>query len=273
MVVAVRARLTKDVSVEDYLLSGRNLRWYSIAASTIATNLHAGHFLAVIGSAYAFGLAQANFELNAIFGLLLAAFVFVPMYLRARVVTITQFFEQRFGLELEWLSGINSSGLELISTGRMPERVNHARIGEAIVLGRETTQHRPWPGTWQDAFMLYAEVLELKRKPSMPQGERGEDAFGRRPRFEDRGEMLRVLLNVGREDVDVSGITPLDRRLTVLGASSGYLVVDATPAEGDIQVGDTLTFSLNYSALLTAMTSEYVSKHVLEKSASAAGEG
>ena len=190
-----------------------------------------------------------------------------------RLVALGSEIEQRFGLELEWLSGINSSGLELISTGRMPERVNHARIGEAIVLGRETTQHRPWPGTWQDAFILYAEVLELKRKPSMPQGERGEDAFGRRPRFEDRGEMLRVLLNVGREDVDVSGITPLDRRLTVLGASSGYLVVDATPAEGDIQVGDTLTFSLNYSALLTAMTSEYVSKHVLEKSASAAGEG
>jgi SSS family solute:Na+ symporter len=97
MVVAVRARLTTDVSVEDYLLSGRNLRWYSIAASTIATNLHAGHFLAVIGSAYAFGLAQANFELNAVFGLLMAAFIFVPMYLKARVVTITQFFEMKFG--------------------------------------------------------------------------------------------------------------------------------------------------------------------------------
>ena len=41
MVVAIRARLTKEVSVEDYLLSGRSLRWYSIAASTIATNLHA----------------------------------------------------------------------------------------------------------------------------------------------------------------------------------------------------------------------------------------
>mgnify|MGYP000676988158 CR=1 FL=1 len=46
-----------------------------MAASTIATNLHAGHFLAVVGSAYAFGLAQANFELNAVFGLVLAAFV------------------------------------------------------------------------------------------------------------------------------------------------------------------------------------------------------
>jgi solute:Na+ symporter, SSS family len=97
MAVAFRARLQANVSVDDYFVSGRNLGWWSIAASTIATNLHAGHFLAVIGSAYAFGLAQANFELNAIFGLLMAAFVFVPIYLRAKVVTVTQYFEQKFG--------------------------------------------------------------------------------------------------------------------------------------------------------------------------------
>ncbi len=97
MVVAVRARLTGAVTTEEYFVSGRSLRWWSIAVSTIATNLHAGHFLAVIGSAYAFGLAQANFELNAVFGLLMAAFVFVPLYLKARVVTITQFFTEKFG--------------------------------------------------------------------------------------------------------------------------------------------------------------------------------
>ena len=190
-----------------------------------------------------------------------------------RLVELGSDIERRFCLSLEWLSGINSSGLELVSAGRMPGRINHARIGEAILLGRETMHRRPWPGTWQDAFILHAEVLELKRKPSLPQGELGEDAFGHRPRFEDRGEMLRALLNVGREDVDVSGIEPLDARFTVVGASSGYLVVDATPAAADIQVGETLAFSLNYSALLTAMTSEYVRKHALETSESAAGEG
>jgi len=32
-----------------------------------------------------------------VFGLLMAAFIFVPMYLKARVVTVTQFFEMKFG--------------------------------------------------------------------------------------------------------------------------------------------------------------------------------
>ena len=71
MVVAIRSRLAPDATSDDYFVSGRNLRWWSIGASTIATNLQAGHFLAVVGSAYAFGLAQANFELNAVLGLVL----------------------------------------------------------------------------------------------------------------------------------------------------------------------------------------------------------
>ncbi|MFI5398033.1 MAG: alanine/ornithine racemase family PLP-dependent enzyme [Candidatus Binatia bacterium] len=168
--------------------------------------------------------------------------------------------ERTFDLALEWISGSNSSGLELIASGRMPRRVNHARIGEGILLGRETIHRKPWPGTLQDAFVLHAEVLELRKKPSVPVGERCEDAFGKLPAFEDRGEVMRALLNVGREDVDVDGTVPVDRRIMILGGSSDYLVVDVTGAAGGVHVGDEITFSLKYGALLAAMTSEYVKK-------------
>jgi SSS family solute:Na+ symporter len=97
MVIGIRARSAENVSAEEYFLSSRSLRWPSIAISTIATNISAGHFIGLAGSAYLYGLAQANFELNAIFGILIAAFIFVPFYLRSRVTTITQFFELRFG--------------------------------------------------------------------------------------------------------------------------------------------------------------------------------
>jgi len=172
--------------------------------------------------------------------------------------------EQSCGLTLDWISGANSSGLDLIAAGGMPARVNHARIGEAILLGRETIHRTPWPGTFQDAFRLHAEVLELRTKPSMPVGERCEDAFGKHPRFEDRGDVLRALLNVGREDVDIDGIVPLDGRIAILGGSSDYLVVDVTAAASDVCIGDELTFSLKYGALLAAMTSEYVKKRPVQ---------
>jgi len=170
--------------------------------------------------------------------------------------------EQDFGLRPELLSAINSSGLELIAEGKMPAVINHARIGEAILLGRETVQRKPWPGTCQDAFTIHAEVLEVNSKPSRPLGKRSEGAFGGMTQFEDRGEELRALLNLGREDVDVGGIVPREPGVVILGASSDYLVADISNAARPISVGDELAFIPNYSALLAAMTSEYVKKQL-----------
>jgi predicted amino acid racemase len=180
-----------------------------------------------------------------------------------RLVEVADEVECALDFRFEWLSGVNSSGLNLIASRQMPPRINHARIGEAILLGRETTHRQPWPGTMQDAFVLHAEILELKQKPSLPVGERSEDAFGHLTNFANHGVRLRALVNVGREEVTIEGITPHDQRLTILGASSSYLVMDMTAAAGDYHVGDELTFSLNYGALLTAMTSEYVQKRPL----------
>jgi predicted amino acid racemase len=106
-------------------------------------------------------------------------------------------------------------------------------------------------------------VLELKRKPSRPLGERGEGAFGKRAPVEDRGAMDRALLNVGRQDVQAEGLTPLDGRLRIIGATSDFTVLDVTGAGGELRVGDRVVFSLNYAAVLAAMTSEYVKKRPL----------
>ena len=52
--------------------------------------------------------------------------------------------------------------------------------------------------------------------PSPPLGDMSEDAFGRQPTFADHGECVRAILDIGREDVDVAGLQPLDARLTIL---------------------------------------------------------
>jgi predicted amino acid racemase len=178
----------------------------------------------------------------------------------SRLVELARETEQALGITLDYISGANSSGIDLIASGRMPKRVNHARIGEAILLGRETVHRRPWPGTFQDAFLLHA---ELRRKPSVPIGERCEDAFGKYPTFKDRGDVLRALLDIGREDVDIEGLTAVNRGIVILGGSSDYLVVDATAAAGRIHVGDQIVFAPKYGALLAVMTSEYVEKRPL----------
>ena len=97
MVVALRGKVKADSSADEYFLSSRNLPWYSVALSTIATNIQGYQFLGMMGSAYLFGLAQANLEINAVQGILIGAFVFVPLFLRQKITTITQFIAQKLG--------------------------------------------------------------------------------------------------------------------------------------------------------------------------------
>lgn len=96
-IAAISGRHGKDVSVEEYFLSSRSLRWPSIAFSTIATNVQGYQFLGMMGSAYLYGLAQASLEINAVQGILMAAFIFVPLYLKEKIITITQFIKSRLG--------------------------------------------------------------------------------------------------------------------------------------------------------------------------------
>lgn len=107
-VTAITGKTSKDATTEEYFLSSRNLRWPSIAFSTIATNVQGYQFLGFMGSAYLYGLAQANFEINAIQGLLLAAFIFVPMYLKDKIITITQFIKTRLGNTVAMIYSISN---------------------------------------------------------------------------------------------------------------------------------------------------------------------
>ena len=111
---ALKGRLSNEVSASQYFLSSRNLPWYSVAISTIATNIQGYQLLGMMGSAYIFGLAQANLEINAIQGILIGAFVFVPFYLKEKVFTITEFIEKRLGKKIALFYSI--ANISLFST-------------------------------------------------------------------------------------------------------------------------------------------------------------
>ena len=109
--VAISGRVSKNGTAEEYFLSSRNLSWYSVALSTIATNIQGYQFLGMMGSAYLFGLAQANLEINAVQGILIGAFVFVPLFLKERITTITQFISKKLGEKIALLYSIANLGL------------------------------------------------------------------------------------------------------------------------------------------------------------------
>ncbi len=109
--VALKGRIKDEATPEAYFLSNRNLKWPSIALSTIATNINGYQFLGMMGSAYLYGLAQASLEINAVQGILIAAFIFVPLYLKDKVITITQFISKRLGQKVALFYSLANIGL------------------------------------------------------------------------------------------------------------------------------------------------------------------
>lgn len=164
--------------------------------------------------------------------------------------------EQRIGRRLEIVSGGATSSFTLVHWGTMPAGVNHLRIGEAILLGKDLQVDwgiHDMDYLRMDALTLRAEVVEVKDKPTYPIGEFAIDAFGRKPVYEDRGIRRRAILALGRADVgELESLIPREPGLTVIGGSSDHCIVDVEDCPRRLQVGDIVEFSLCYSHMLYA---------------------
>lgn len=134
IIVAITGKQTKEVTTEEYFLSSRSLRWPSIAFSTIATNIQGYQFLGMMGSAYLYGLAQASLEINAMQGILFAAFIFVPYYLKDKIVTITQFIKSRLGKKVALIYSL--SNILLFSTITIGAALFWGAYAADIVFGK-----------------------------------------------------------------------------------------------------------------------------------------
>lgn len=176
------------------------------------------------------------------------------------LVELAEYISQNLGVELQFISGGNSSSLTMLMEHRLPKGINNLRIGEGFLLGNDTGGNQAVPGFYRDAFTIEASIVELKNKPSQPIGPIGLNAFGETVSFPDRGEMVRAILAIGRQDVKVEGLTPVEEGIEVLGASSDHMIVNLTAAKREYRVGDVLSFTVDYGALLSASTSAYVDK-------------
>ena len=154
--------------------------------------------------------------------------------------------------------------LTMLEENRIPAGITQLRLGESFVLGNNTESGKPVEWLNTDCFTLEAELVEVQRKPSKPIGTSGLNAFGERVTFEDRGEMIRGILAIGRQDVNPDGLTPLDPDVEIIGASSDHLIVNLTSCK-KYKVGDTLRFIPDYGALLKLTTSKYVHREYAEQ--------
>ncbi len=176
------------------------------------------------------------------------------------ITSLATTIREKLGVDLPYMSGGNTRTSVLLDEGRMPSGHHHLRLGESILLGNYTLPERVIADCYQDAFILQAPIVELKVKPSRPQGIIAQDAFGQIPVFQDKGPRQRAITAVGRQDLGAGWLEPMDRGVDLLGASSDHLIVDVSDAERDLAIGSVLSFRLDYGSLVGLMTSPYVEK-------------
>jgi len=169
--------------------------------------------------------------------------------------------EDKIGRKLDYISGGGTTSLPRIIEGDMPTRINHLRVGEGILLGRDLQELWGYDMSYlhTDVFTLKAEVLEVRSKPSYPQGEILFDAFGNKAVYVDRGIRKRALIGLGKLDYAFPDkIFPRDKGVEVLGASSDHTILDIEDAERRFQTGDIVEFDVCYASLIYATSSPNV---------------
>lgn len=104
-VVSVWSIRKSKETTSDYFLANRNLGWFVIGASILASNVGSEHIVGLAGSAARSGTVLGHYELHSYIVLILG-WVFVPFYMRSMVYTMPEFLEKRFNAKARRLLSI-----------------------------------------------------------------------------------------------------------------------------------------------------------------------
>ena len=93
-------------SIESYLIGDRDLKWWTIGLSIMATQASGITFLSTPGQAYEEGMGFIQFYLGLPIAMVILSVFFLPKYYNLKVYTAYEFLEQRFGLKARTLTAI-----------------------------------------------------------------------------------------------------------------------------------------------------------------------
>ncbi len=179
------------------------------------------------------------------------------------LVSIANKISKTIGRKLDIVSGGATSSLPMVLNGTIPEGINHLRVGEGIVNARDLQDI--WgldlPMFRRNNYVIKAQVIEVKEKPSYPIGEIFVDAFGNTPEYMDKGLRKRALVALGKRDIgDIFSVLPKIKGASVEGGSSDHLILDVTDCETDISLGNIIEFEACYGAMIHSTYSSSVTK-------------
>ncbi len=176
-----------------------------------------------------------------------------------------QLIETSFGVKLEMISSGSSITLPLVSMNKIPRGVTHFRIGEAAFLGVSPYDNKKFRNLSTNAFTFEAEIVELKKKEVVPDGNIGDGAIGITADYNEikYDESYRAIVDFGELDVDHHNLIPKDKTINFVGTTSDMTVYDVGTKNSKYKVGHQLHYSPNYMAVARLTNSKYMTKTIL----------
>jgi predicted amino acid racemase len=178
-----------------------------------------------------------------------------------------QLIEARFKQEIPYITAGTSVTLPLLKRKQVPKGMNHFRVGETLFFGNNLYNGKPFKGMKSGVFKLFAEIIELTKKPVVPIGEMTTNVAGDTYEIDeaDYGKSAyRAILDIGLLDIATDHLIPDDAKIAITDASSDMLIVDLGVTRRNYKVGDLISFSLTYMGALALLNSDYIDKVVKE---------
>jgi SSS family transporter len=94
----------KNQNIDQFLVGGRSMPWYTVGLSVMATQASAITFLSAPGQAYSDGMRFVQFYFGLPLAMIVLCITFVPIFSRLKVYTAYEFLEQRFDLKTRALT-------------------------------------------------------------------------------------------------------------------------------------------------------------------------
>ncbi|MEM7515203.1 MAG: hypothetical protein AAF388_30025 [Bacteroidota bacterium] len=108
---------------EELFLGGRSFGWGLIGLSLFASNISSSTIIGLSGAAYSTGIVNSVYEWMSGLPLIIAALIFVPLYLKNRITTIPEYLLKRFDRRSQVIfSSLSIFSLRIVNSCHPGER-------------------------------------------------------------------------------------------------------------------------------------------------------